>query len=75
MLILFLTLGNFFSNLYSLFCVVFKACKLQQVPPRPWLDSGEGGPYYGSSFNILRAHPDYSTINVNYEMKKRLKSR
>ncbi|VDO29532.1 unnamed protein product [Onchocerca flexuosa] len=46
-----------------------------EVPPRPWLDSGEGGPYYGSSFNVLRAHPDYSTINVNYEMKKRLKSR
>ncbi|EFO18076.2 DNA-dependent RNA polymerase [Loa loa] len=46
-----------------------------EVPPRPWLDSGEGGPYYGSPFNVLRAHPDYSTINVNYEMKKRLKSR
>ncbi|VDK67685.1 unnamed protein product [Onchocerca ochengi] len=46
-----------------------------EVPPRPWLDSGEGGPYYGSSFNVLRAHPDYPTINVNYEMKKRLKSR
>ncbi|KAK6100642.1 DNA-dependent RNA polymerase family protein [Brugia pahangi] len=46
-----------------------------EVPPRPWLDSGEGGPYYGSSFNVLRPHPDYSMINVNYEMKKRLKSR
>ncbi|VDK78084.1 unnamed protein product [Litomosoides sigmodontis] len=46
-----------------------------EVPPRPWLDSGEGGPYYKSSFNVLRAHPDYPTINVNYEMKKRLKSR
>ncbi|KAL4001631.1 DNA-dependent RNA polymerase family protein [Acanthocheilonema viteae] len=46
-----------------------------EVPPRPWLDSGGGGPYYGSSFNVLRTHPDYSTINVNYEMKKRLKSR
>ncbi|KAM3724532.1 DNA-directed RNA polymerase [Dirofilaria immitis] len=46
-----------------------------EVPPRPWLDSGEGGPYYRSSFNVLRAHPDYPSINVNYEMKKRLKSR
>ncbi|VDM97780.1 unnamed protein product [Thelazia callipaeda] len=46
-----------------------------EVPPRPWLDCGEGGPYYGSTFNVLRAHPDYTAINVNYEMRKRLKSR
>ncbi|KAM3724475.1 DNA-directed RNA polymerase [Dirofilaria immitis] len=73
-------LGSFLTS------VILEACKMHvksggknllpmEVPPRPWLDSGEGGPYYRSSFNVLRAHPDYPSINVNYEMKKRLKSR
>ncbi|KAK6051998.1 hypothetical protein COOONC_10497 [Cooperia oncophora] len=45
------------------------------VPPRPWCDGGVGGPEYTRRTQILRNLPGYKQIDVNAQMRKRLKSR
>ncbi|PIO52417.1 hypothetical protein TELCIR_26277 [Teladorsagia circumcincta] len=56
--------------------IVFPTHQLPMtVPPRPWCDGGLGGPEYTRRTQILRNLPGYKQIDVNAQMRKRLKSR
>ncbi|KAK5983459.1 DNA-directed RNA polymerase [Trichostrongylus colubriformis] len=55
--------------------IVFSTHQLPMtVPPRPWCDGGLGGPEYTRRTQILRNLPEYKQIDINAQMKKRLKS-
>ncbi|VDO36789.1 unnamed protein product, partial [Haemonchus placei] len=45
------------------------------VPPRPWCDGGLGGPEYTRRTLILRNLQEYRQIDINFQMRKRLRSR
>lgn len=45
------------------------------MPPRPWTDGGTCGPLYTRPQDILRNLFDFRHMNINNEMKKRLKNR
>ncbi|XGW11611.1 hypothetical protein V3C99_012808 [Haemonchus contortus] len=56
--------------------IVFPTHQLPMtVPPRPWCDGGLGGPEYTRRTLILRNLQEYRQIDINYQMRKRLKSR
>lgn len=46
-----------------------------KIPPRPWIDSGNGGPSYNKSTEVLRNLPEYPRVFINKEFKKRLVNR
>ncbi|VDM60615.1 unnamed protein product [Angiostrongylus costaricensis] len=55
--------------------IVFPTHQLPMtVPPRPWCDSGMGGPEYTRRSAILRNLAEYKQVDINRQMRKRLKS-
>ncbi|KAJ1359419.1 hypothetical protein KIN20_018144 [Parelaphostrongylus tenuis] len=55
--------------------IVFPTHQLPMtVPPRPWCDSGLGGPEYTRRSVILRNLAEYKQVDINRQMRNRLKS-
>lgn len=43
-----------------------------QIPPRPWIEYGRGGPSFTKPKRIFREKSEYSDVCVNQELKSRL---
>ncbi|VDL70093.1 unnamed protein product [Nippostrongylus brasiliensis] len=55
--------------------IVFPTNQLPMtVPPRPWCDYGVGGPEYTRRTMILRNLSEYKQVDINTQVRKRLKS-
>ncbi|PAV56199.1 hypothetical protein WR25_09515 [Diploscapter pachys] len=45
-----------------------------QIPPRPWIDAGVGGPWFSKTFDIIRNLYDFRELSSIGEMRARMQS-
>uniref|UniRef100_A0A915BIX9 DNA-directed RNA polymerase n=1 Tax=Parascaris univalens TaxID=6257 RepID=A0A915BIX9_PARUN len=46
-----------------------------KIPPRPWIDCGDGGPLYTKPSDVFRNLPDYPRMIISDEVRRRIHSR
>ncbi|VDK47255.1 unnamed protein product [Anisakis simplex] len=46
-----------------------------KIPPRPWIDYGNGGPSYTKSSDVLRNLPDYPRTVISDEVRRRIRKK
>uniref|UniRef100_F1KUB3 DNA-directed RNA polymerase n=1 Tax=Ascaris suum TaxID=6253 RepID=F1KUB3_ASCSU len=46
-----------------------------KIPPRPWIDYGDGGPLYTKPSDVFRNLPDYPRMIISDEVRRRIRGR